>query len=185
MSEKTPQDTNYGYTAHPQVSAAGAPPARPTTIEAAFWMLVGAALLLIIRIPAGIAVLNSEEYQAELEAEFEASGYIVDVPATVASGTSFLVLAGIVSAAVLLLCAILSRIGQGWPRILLAVVTVLSLLNLRVLATDDVPVMAMVLLTAGSVLLTLVATVLLFLKPSSGFFKARKQHRQAKALNPA
>ncbi|MBD7996359.1 hypothetical protein H9639_13725 [Arthrobacter sp. Sa2CUA1] len=179
MTENIQQGTNYGSStgAGPAPAGAAAAPARPKTVDLAVKMIIAALVVSIIAIPTGIAVLNSEEYQAALFDEF---GYYVDVPATVASGITFLIIAGVISAAISLLIAFFIYRGHNWARIVLTVFTVLSLINLRSLFADGVPVMSSALMSLAAAVLMLAATVVLYLAPSGRYFTAMKQYRKGK-----
>lgn len=181
MSENLPPSTDYSYNAFSGGQSPAAPaaaPVRPKQVEIAFWLLIASLVLSVISIPVGIAVLNSDDSRALMQSQFEGSGLTVDVDATISAATSVLIFMGIVSSAISLLVAIFIRKGHNWARILLTVFAVLSLLNLVDLSVGNLPAVAGTLLTVG-------ATVLLYLAPSPAYFTAAKQYRQSKKFSQA
>lgn len=130
----------------------------------------------------GISALNTDEFKARLEETF---GDYVIVPNWIASETSAYVWSGIITAVICAAIAVLVRMGLGWPRFVLIVVTVLTALNLRVQFTQEPVVTSAAWVTLAAVLLTLAAAVLLFLPQSGAYFKANGQYRKGKALSRA
>lgn len=181
MSEHVPPTTNYNYNAYtggqdPAVPAAA--PVRPKQVEISFWLLIASLVLSVISIPVGIAVLNSDASRDLMQSQFDGTGLTVDVDATITAATAVLVVVGIISSAVSLLVSIFIRKGHNWARIVLTVFAVLSLLNLTDLSVGNLPAVA-------GTLLTVAATVLLYLAPSPAYFTAAKQYRQSKKFGPA
>ena len=157
-------------------------PARAKTVETAFWLLIAAAVLVLVRIPVGMWAVDKDEHKKAIE-DFLGPD---NVPIWTGNEVSEYIWAGVITALILTAIAVLSRMGLGWPRIVLIVVAVFTALNARVqFFASVIPVYETAWVTLISVLLTLAATVLLFLKPSNDYFKAIKQHRKGKALNPA
>ncbi|MCC9205896.1 hypothetical protein LOC60_12710 [Arthrobacter sp. zg-Y769] len=182
-----PQQIDYNY-AGGQPATAPAPaaaPARPKTVDLAFWLLIASVAFLIIRIPVGLAILNSAGYAAALEANHEGTYFIVDVPGTIEMRTPSMIYPPLLMAAITLLSAIFIRKGHNWARILLAVFAALSLLVAVVMMLVEVPVMAAVLMSLAAAVLTLAATVLVFLTPSGAYFRLMGQYRRGKNLGQA
>lgn len=182
MSEKTAQNANHSSNAPGGPGTALAAPARAKTVEIAFWLLLASAAAVLIRIPVAISVLNTDEFKTRLEETF---GAYVIVPNWIASESSGYVWSGIITAVVLAAIAVLVRMGLGWPRFVLIVVTVLTALNMRVQFTQEPVVMAAAWVTLAAVLLMLAATVLLFLPQSGAYFKSRGQYRKDRTLSRA
>ncbi|WP_342022989.1 hypothetical protein AAE021_14295 [Arthrobacter citreus] len=182
LSEKMVQDaTNNPYAGdRPAVPAIA--PARPTTVEAAFWLLLAAAALVLIRIPVGIWAVNKEEHKSFIE-----NGLGPDnVPIWVGGEISGYVWSGVITAVILAAIAMLSRMGLGWPRIVLVVVVIFTTLNTRVqFFASLVTVYETAWVTLASVLLSLAAAVLLFLKPSNAYFRSTGAYRKGRKLSQA
>ncbi|MCQ1996520.1 hypothetical protein [Arthrobacter sp. zg-Y1171] len=177
MTEKIAQDANQNPYAGAQPVAPGNAPARPKTVEMAFWLLLAAAALVLIRIPVGIMAVNKDDHKSEIESFLGPD----NVPIWIRNEISDYVWAGVITAVILAAIALLSRMGLGWPRIVLIVVAVLTALNSRVqFFASVIPVYETAWVTLISVLLTLAATVLLFLTPSNHYFKSMGQYRKGK-----
>ena len=159
-------------------------PARPKTIAVAFWLLIAAAAFLIIRIPVGVAVLNSAGYAEALQASHEGTYFIVDVPGTIAARMSSMIFPPMIMAAITVLAALFIRLGHNWARIVLTVFAVLSALLMWPMFSVDTPVMPAVLMSLAAALLTVAATVFLYLAPSGAYFKSMKQYRRAGKPGP-
>lgn len=176
MSDQIPQGYNYNSYSSGQVPAAPAAPVRPKQVDLSFWLLIASLVLSVVGIPMGIAAVNSPAYRAQLESITDQAAGGLDMDAAIATATIMLVVIGILSVAVSLLIAIFIRKGHNWARFLLAVFAGLSLLNLVDLSLANLtPILA--------TLLTLTATILLFLAPVPAYFKGMKQYRQAKKFN--
>ncbi|MCC3292177.1 MULTISPECIES: hypothetical protein [unclassified Arthrobacter] len=181
MSEQMAQDANYNpYAGVQPATPATAPvaaPARPKTVETAFWLLIAAAALVLIRIPVGIAAVNSEKHKEEVGSIFGTA----NIPWWTSEEISGYVSGGIFTAVILTAIALLSRMGFGWPRIVLILVVISTALNTRVqFFASVVTVYPAAWVTLVSVLLSLAATVLLFLTPSNHYFKSMGQYRKGK-----
>ncbi|MCQ1996702.1 hypothetical protein [Arthrobacter sp. zg-Y1171] len=168
MSEQVPQGTNnansynsYAYPGAPGVpgpAAAGVAPKRPKQVDSAFVLLMVTLALTVLSVPAGIFIANA------------------DGNTVTAEGVVLLVALGVICLAFTLVAAIFIRKGHNWARILLAVYTGLSVLSLFT-GTN--------LLGWWGILALVVATVMVYRKPSPAYFKEMSQYRQHKALNQA
>ncbi|MCQ1954516.1 MULTISPECIES: hypothetical protein [Arthrobacter] len=177
MSENVAQDANYNPYAGVQPVAPGNAPARPMTVEMAFWLLLAAAALVLIRIPVGIMAVNKDDHKSEIESFLGPD----NVPIWIRNEISDYVWAGVITAVILAAIALLSRMGFGWPRIVLIFVVIFTALNTRVqFFASVIPVYETAWVTLASVLLSLVAAVLLFLAPSGAYFKSMGQYRKGK-----
>ncbi|MCC9198466.1 hypothetical protein QNO08_02565 [Arthrobacter sp. zg-Y820] len=175
MSEQ-PQNNNFNYNAYPGGQSAPPPasiPARPKQVDISFWLLIASLVLSIISVPFGIAALNSPEARATAQRQLEAQGAAVDLDAAIAAGTILVVVIAVISAVVTLLVAIFIRKGYNWARIVLTVFAVISLLNFTDLSAAN-------LVAIVSTLLTIAATVLLYLNPAPAYFNQMKQYRLSK-----
>lgn len=190
-----PPQNGYGYPAQPGqpgppqgYAYPGSPygqmpqaedPARPKKIDLAFWLLIGSAVLGLISLPIGIAYMNSPEYLEYLETVARDLGVEVDstsLSAGIAGSTASSVVSGIVGLAVRVGLAFLIRAGFNWARILITIFAALSLFSLLGLFVTG-PVVGI--LTLASIVATIAAVVLLFMKPSSEYFARKKAYRQA------
>ena len=182
MSENVSQDTSYNAYAGGQPAAHTPAPSRPKTVETAFWLLMAAAALVLIRIPVGIMAVNTDKHKTYIE-----NGLGPDnVPIWVAGEISGYVVSGIVTAVILAAIALLSRMGLGWARIVLIVVVVFTALNARVqFFASLVTVYETAWVTLASVLLSLAAAVLLFLKPSNNYCTSAGAYRKGRKLSQA
>ncbi|UWX97417.1 hypothetical protein N2K95_01600 [Arthrobacter zhaoxinii] len=182
MTENVAQDANQNPYAGAQPAAQtpatpGAAPARPKTVEMAFWLLMAAVALVLIRIPVGIMAVKSEKHKEEIASIFGEA----NIPWWSSEEISGYVSAGIFTGIILTGIALLSRMGFSWPRIVLIVVVILSAMNTRVqFFASVITVYPAAWVTLVSVLLSLAATVLLFLTPSNHYFKSMGQYRKGK-----
>lgn len=158
---------------YPSSPAASAPrtevPRPPQFVTLAFWGYLLVALLeIVVTVISVIALAGSKSsISKELSKQTTASGQHVDVETVVAAGTVGVVVVGVIALALYLIFAILLRRGFGWARIVLLVVTVISLLGV----TGEYGIAAV------KVGIAIVATVFVFLAPSSAWFRATKQAR--------
>lgn len=145
-------------------------PRRPGVVTAAFWCFMGvAALELVVTILSVVVVAASGSIiGGVLRNHPELSGRHIDVSTLVGVGTVFVVVIGVIAVALYIVFPILLVRGHGWARIVLLVVTAISLLGI----TGDYGI------SAVKVILAIVATVLAFLTPASHWFRATKQARQ-------
>lgn len=182
MSEKMVQNTNSNPHAGAQSPTRGVTPVRPATVGAAFGLLLAAAALVLLRIPVGMWAVNKDENKSVIE---DALGPD-NVSVWVAGEISGYVWLGVITAVLLAGIALLARRGLGWPRIVLIVVVIFTALNTRVqFFASLVTVYETAWVTVASVLLSLAATVLLFLKPSNEYFKVTGQYRKGRQLSQA
>ena len=177
---QAPQDNNYSYNAYAggpmpgAPAAAPVPPKRPKQVDSSFILLMITLVLTVISVPAGIAILGSDENRALMESEAAAAGFTLDMDAALAAGSMVLVVMGIFCFAITLLVAIFIRKGHNWARIVLAVYAGLSVLTL-VTGTN--------LLGWWGILLMVSATVPLFMKPSPAYFSEMKQYRLSRKFS--
>ncbi|SEB15054.1 hypothetical protein [Leifsonia sp. 21MFCrub1.1] len=146
-----------------------APTAPPTTVNIAFWLYIVGAVLSVVSGIITIAVVSGSRADQVRIIE-QQGGDLKGLTAQQVADASvtFLVTWSIVTlifwAIVFVLFAYFMRRGANWARIVLTVLTVLSLLNLLTgFGTGLLQVLA-----------TIVAVVLMWLRPSSAYFAAVK-----------
>jgi len=150
-------------------AAAVAPTAPPRTVNIAFWLYVAGAVLSVISGIITIAVVSGSRADQVRIIEQQGTDLRGLTAQQVADASvTFLVTWSIVTlifwAVVFVLFAYFMRRGANWARIVLTVLTVLSLLNLLTgFGTGLLQVLA-----------TIVAVVLMWLRPSNEYFAAVK-----------
>ena len=174
MSNQNPPSNNYNYSAYAGDQGGTPPPAaipeRPKQVEISFWLLIVGLVLSLVTIPIGIAAINSPENRTVLEKQLADQGTAVNLDDALAVATGIVVIIAVLSAAVTILVAVFIRKGYNWARIVLTVFAVLSLLNLVNPSAANLTAIA-------ASLLTIAATVLLYLKPAPEYFTGMKQYR--------
>jgi hypothetical protein len=144
-------------------------PAQPRVVTVAFWLyLLAAAFEVVTVIWSVIAGLNSRaRISGVLAQQSNLRGHHIDVGVVLAIGIAVAVVVGVIAIAAFVVFAFVMRRGYGWARIVLLIVTVLSLIG--VAGNDGIG--------AAKSIAAVVATVLVFLKPASEWFRAAKQAR--------
>jgi hypothetical protein len=154
---------------------AAAPSAPPKTVNIAFWLYVVGAVLSVISGIITLATIGSQRDQA-LEAvrnSDQANGQNAQsvVDAIIAGATVWAIITLIFWAVTFVLFAYFMRRGANWARIVLTVLTALSLLN--VLAGYGVGFLQFA--------ATVVALVLIWLRPSNEYFAAVRAAKAPRA----
>jgi|SRR4051794_5907513 hypothetical protein len=147
--------------AYGQPAAAG-PVARPRTVEIAFWLYLAAAVLdvisAIISLTGMGGAIDAAKEQASSQGQELPEGALdAAIGAGIAIGVAF----SVVLIAATVVFAILMRRGFGWARWVLLVLAVLSLLGVFGGVLGILHTLCMV-----------AATVLVFLRPSTEYFRA-------------
>lgn len=164
---------SYAAVPPPPVAA---PTRIPTTVNTAFWLYIASAVLSVIGGIVTIATASSG--RAAIIRQLQTSnvnlhGQNIDTLASaavgVAIGVSIVTL--IFWAVVFVLFAFFMRRGANWARIVLLVLTVVSLVNFR-------PGFPFGLI---QVIASIVAVILIFLRPSSAWFAAIKASKAPRA----
>jgi hypothetical protein len=163
------------YAATP-AAPAGAPAAPPSQVTIGFWLYIAAAVLSVISgIVTVVVVVNSR--QAALDALTNGSTTLKGITAqqaadaSIAVGTILSIITLLFWAITFTVFALLMRRGAGWARIVLTVLTVLSLVNIPWgYGAGGLQVVA-----------AIVATVLIWLRPASEYFAAVKASRALRA----
>lgn len=165
--------------AYPASSAAGAPVAAPTApptpVNVAFWLFVASALLSVIGGIITLATIGGtrdsllESLQNQGSVDASQAQQVVD--AAIGLGITWAIVTLIFWAVVFVLFAFFMRRGANWARIVLTVLTALSLLN----------IIAGFGLGALQVVASIVAVVLMWLRPSTEYFNAVKASKAPRA----
>jgi heme/copper-type cytochrome/quinol oxidase subunit 1 len=152
-----------------------APSAPPRTVNIAFWLYVVGAVLSVISGIVTIATIGStrdsalEQIRNSPQANGQNAQALVD--GIIAAATIWAIVTLIFWAVVFVLFAFFMRRGANWARIVLTVLTALSLLN--VLAGYGVGFLQFA--------ATVVALVLIWLRPSSEYFAAVRASKAPRA----
>ncbi|MER1995870.1 MAG: hypothetical protein ABTA24_05160 [Arthrobacter sp.] len=182
MSEQQPP-ANYSYNAYASNQAAAAPPApvRPKQVDLGFWLLIAAAVTSVISIPVTLAWMNSEDFRNSFVETSTVALSASELDAVIAFSTTLSIFFAVVSIAVAVLVALFIRKGHNWARIIATVFAVLGLIGLTNLTGAGA---LMAVLTVLGVVLPVVAVILLWMKPSTEYFKGSKAYRQFRKYNP-
>lgn len=165
----------------PSYPSAGGPgdapaalPAVPRVVTVSFWLYLLAALLgLVLTVINVVAASHaSSRVRRVLEENSNVAAHHVNVSVVVAAGITVTVVVGVLFAAAYVVFALLLRRGHGWSRIVLLIVTVLSLVS--VAGGHG--------LGLAREVAAIVATVLVFLRPAGEWFKAAREARAARLL---
>ncbi|WP_434315582.1 hypothetical protein [Leifsonia sp. P73] len=153
-----------------------APTGIPTTVNTAFWLYIASAVLSVIGGIVTIATASGD--RAQIIRQIQNSGTnlhgqnidtLASAAVAVAIGSSIVTL--IFWAIVFVLFAFFMRRGANWARIVLTVLTVVSLLNI-------IPGFPFGLI---QVIASIVAVILIWLRPSSAWFAAIKASKAPRA----
>ncbi|WP_295125697.1 hypothetical protein, partial [uncultured Leifsonia sp.] len=164
-----------GYSAAP-AAPAEAPTGIPTTVNTAFWLYIASAVLSVIGgivtvVGAGSNRAAALRQLANSNADLHGQSAEQVVNAVIAFAIGWSIVTLIFWAIVFVLFAFFLRRGANWARIVLTVLTALSLLNV-------IPGFPFGLL---QVLAAIVAVVLIWLRPSSAWFAAIKASKAPRA----
>ncbi|MGJ4845368.1 hypothetical protein [Leifsonia sp. Le1] len=168
------------YSAAPSAPAPAAPTEPPSQITIAFWLYIAAAVLSVISgIVTAISVsANRDTILQQITdslAKSQTNGAKLDpntlTDAAITFGIVWAVVTLIFWALVFVLFAVFMRRGRNWARIVLTVLTVISLLNLG----------GLYFIGGVQVIAAIVATILIWLKPASQYFAAVKASRAPRA----
>ncbi|WP_103352311.1 hypothetical protein [Amycolatopsis sp. CA-128772] len=161
------------YPSYPQSSApTGQPPApaRPGTVEGAFWAFLASTVIGLI---GGVLIFANRDgiAQALRDANRQRGGNLTDaqIDQTVNATMITAVVIAVIIAALYLLFAFKLRAGRNWARIVLTVLTALQLLSLLIGQSTIGGYLA--------VLAAVVGVVLSFTGPSNAYFASLKAPR--------
>ncbi len=171
-----PPGTFPAYSAAPNAPVA-APSSRPSLVNTAFWLFIAAAVLSVISGIVTIASVGSTRQQIidqlQKTSGLKTNGLSIEqlADASIAGVTALSIVTLIFWALVFVLFAYFMRRGANWARIVLTVLTVLSLINIPWGFFAG----------ALQVIAAIVATILMWLKPSSAYFAAVKASKAPRA----
>ncbi len=164
MSDRTESAGVSGTTA----GAGGSTVAPPPQVNAAFWLYIAGAALSLVALIISLATvgsLKSTLMQQQSGLSDSAANAAIGISVTLA------VVFGILYIAAYVLFAVFMRRGANWARIVLLIVTVLSLFG--VLGGYGVG--------AARVIVGVIATILIFLKPANEYFRSGRAGRAGRA----
>ncbi|SDD17743.1 hypothetical protein [Auraticoccus monumenti] len=155
-----------------QPGPTGTRPARPATVRfAVLLMWVGAALSVVSLLTALAVMGQMRDMVADQLARQGVEATPEMVQASVTIGLVVAALSGLVGTALWILNAVFCGRGAGWSRILATVLAGIFLLNALYSLSQPSPVLSKVVLVL-TMAVALGAVVLLWLKPSSDWFRA-------------
>ncbi|GAA2055588.1 MULTISPECIES: hypothetical protein [Leifsonia] len=152
--------------------AGGAPVAPPQQVNIAFWLYIVGAALSLISLIISLATIGS--LKGDLQRQLAAQGQQISdsaLNATVTASVTVAIVFGILYIAAYVLFAVFMRRGANWARIVLLIVTVLSLFG----------ILGGFGLGAARVVVGVIATILIFLKPANEYFSAVKASKRPRA----
>jgi hypothetical protein len=150
------------------VPGGSGPVAAPTQVVTAFWLYIAAAALSLVSLVVALATSGAarDTVARELTNEgVEISDSAINAVLGVTIGVS--IFFAVVWVVVFVLFAFFMKRGANWARIVLTVLTVLSLVN----------ILSGFGLGALQVVASVIATILIWLKPASEYFAAVKARK--------
>ena len=147
--------------AAPRTTATGGAAAAPKQVNTAFWLYIANAALSLVLLIIALASVGTVTAQVQQSTGGKLSGAAVGASITVS------VIFGILYIAAYVLFAVFMRRGANWARIVLLVVTALSLVG----------IVSGYGIGAVRVVLGVIATILIFIKPASEYFRSGRAAR--------
>jgi hypothetical protein len=157
MSDRTESAGTYGTT--PPTGGATVVPPR---VNAAFWLYIAGAVLSLIALIVSVATIGSVTASLQQQNGGRLSGSAAS--AAVGAGVTIAVVFGILYIAAYVIFAVFMRRGANWARIVLLVVTVLSVFG----------VLGGYGLGAARLIVGVIATILIFTKPANDYFRSSR-----------
>ena len=161
------------YPNYPESAAAGQPtaaPARPSTVEYAFWAFIASTVIGLV---GGLLIFGNRDAitDALRNSNTQNGGGLTETQIDQAVNIAMItaVVISVIIAALYLLFAFKLRAGRNWARIVLTVLTALSLLSLLVGQSTIVGYFGVLAAVAG--------VVLSFMTPSNAYFAAARTIR--------
>lgn len=133
----------------------------PKRVNTAFWLYIASAALSLVLLIIALATVGTVTAQVQQSTGGKLSGAAVGASITVS------VIFGILYIAAYVVFAVFMRRGANWARIVLLIVTVLSLFG--ILGGYGVG--------AVRAVLGVIATILIFIKPASEYFRSGRAVR--------
>lgn len=162
MSDRMPQADVPGASAR-NTPAGGNAAAAPKQVNAAFWLYIACAVLSLVGMIIVLASMGS--MTSRLQQSGQVSGSTAS--AAVGIGVTLNVIFGILFIAAYVLFAVFMRRGANWARIVLLIVTALSIFG--VLGGYGIGALQLI--------LGVVATILIFIRPASEYFRSGRATR--------
>jgi hypothetical protein len=158
------------YPNYPESAAAGQPPAapaRPGTVEGAFWAFIASTVIGLV---GGFLIFASRDAIADTlrNSNRQSGGSLTDAQIDQAVTLTMIIalVIAVIIAALYLLFAFKLRAGRNWARIVLTVITALQLISLLAGQSTILGFVSVVAAVAG--------VVLSFMTPSNAYFSAGK-----------
>jgi hypothetical protein len=159
-----------GGAVKPQMAAPTAP--RPVTVG--FWLYLAAAALSVVSLIIGLSAIGGSRDTLRQQLSNQGQQVSEDtLNAFIAAGIAVSIIFAVVWVVLFVLFAFFMKKGANWARIVLTIITVLSLLNIA----SGYGVGAV------QVLAAVIATVLIWLRPASSYFNAVKARKAALRLS--
>lgn len=155
----TPQADVPG--AAPRTTATGGAGAAPKQVNTAFWLYIASAAVSLVLLIIAVSTAGTVAAQVQQSTGGKLSGAAVGASITIS------VIFGILYIAAYVVFAVFMRRGANWARIVLLVVTALSLFG--ILGGYGVG--------AVRAVLGVIATILIFIKPASEYFRSGRGAR--------
>lgn len=168
MSDRAESAGFSGSTA----GAGGSAGVVPKQVNAAFWLYIASAVLSLIALIIGVATVGS--LKSAIQQQGSTNGQQMSdsaVNAAIGVSITLTVIFGILYIAAYVIFAIFMRRGANWARIVLLIVTVLSLFG--VLGGYGTGALRLI--------LGVIATILIFLKPANEYFRSSRATRAPRA----
>lgn len=162
MSDRMPQADVPGASAQ-STPAGGNAVIAPKQVNTAFWLYIASAAVSLVLLIIALATVGSMTTQLQQSGQLSGSA----ASAAVGISVTFSVIFGILFIAAYVLFAVFMRRGANWARIVLLIVTVLSVFG--ILGGYGVG--------ALRAILGIIATVLIFIKPASEYFRSGRTVR--------
>jgi hypothetical protein len=169
VSDQSPIPSYSAPANEPVATTASVGPA-PQQVNIAFWLYLAGALLSLVSLVLAVATVAATKtaVQNQLTAQGQ---HLADstVNALVAFSVGIAVVFGVAFIVAYVLFALFMRRGANWARILLLILTVLSLF--QILSGSGIG--------AGRFVVGAIATILIFLRPANEYFRAVKANKLA------
>lgn len=143
-------------------------PAVPRPVVIGFWLYIAAAALSVVSLIIGLVSIGGSK--ATLRQQLAAQGQQVSdggVNALIGLAIAVMIVFAVVWVVLFVLFAFFMKKGANWARIVLTIVTILSLLNIA----SGYGVGAV------QVIVAIVATIMIWLRPASSYFNAVKARK--------
>ncbi|PZE76609.1 MULTISPECIES: hypothetical protein [unclassified Curtobacterium] len=140
----------------------------PTLVNAAFWLFMLAVLAQIVSLIVSISTFGTAEDEAKRRVASTSSNLSEStVHAALVAGLVIAIVIGVLSIIAFALFDVFMRRGANWARIVLLILTILSVFT--ILGGHGI--------NAVGEVAAIVATILMYLRPSSAYFAAVKARK--------